>query len=801
MKKTLSLALTFVMVLSFLFSLPVSAFAAVGDKTASGQLSDTSREDGGVIYWSLKYNTAAGTASLNITGDGYMPNDLYDESWHSVLPNTCYLTSVTIGEGVKSIMNGAFAGESELKSVKLPDSLEIIGEGAFTGTGISNVTIPSNVKAVSVSQFESAAITNINVSSDNPYFNSVDGVVYSEDGKTLVAFPVARFADEGYSFTIPKTVTEIGEYAFSNCLMTSVEIPDSVTRICQFAFAGNINLVDVSMSSNVECIEDCAFFSCDSLDRIYLPNSLKRIEYNSVGCVYEIYIEDIYAVLDASSLSYDANDLDSMIIALYTLDYTIDQFIGCEIKDTFKFLAPKGSAGQSHASRVGAQYVPTPCEPIRIMGAISQYNGVKLSWTKSADADGYIIEKKFSGKWQEIYRTASRNETVYIDKSAEYTVNEYRVNAFNSQGIAVALDNTHNVTHHKHSVPVSAVSSIGGVTFNFTESDTAKRYYIYRKAEGEKSYTRLDCVYDELSYFDANVQNGVKYTYTVRSHDGEAFSSFDAAGVSCTYIESPKITVTNSLKGITVRWTKNSKATSYSIYKKTGSGKSVLLTTRSANETAFTDTAVKSGTGYKYYVKANIGELQSTCYTASSQNIKYLSTPSAKAVNATNGVKISWNKITGAAGYYVYRRTSGGSWLRIYAGNSASVLSFVDKTAKTGVVYEYTVRAFSGRYAGAFKNPAVSIRFVGTPKLTAIKSTRAGVTLSYSAVAGCDGYFIYRRLPGGSWTRLAVLKGATRVSYTDKTAVKGRTYVYTVRAVDSGVAGSFYSGSVIKDKY
>ncbi len=797
MKKAISAVLSLIMVAAFVFSFPVPVFAA----SASGQFSDTSREDGGTIYWSLSYSTSSGTASLSITGNGYMPNALYDDSWHNTLPSSCYLTSVTIGEGVKSIMNGAFSGESQLTYIKLPESLEIIGESAFSGTGIRNITIPSNVEKISLSMFEPTAIENINVSDNNPYFNSVDGVVYSEDGKTLVAFPVARFNDETYSFSVPETVEEIGEYAFCNSLMKDLLIPDSVKRISQFAFAGNVYLEKVSMGSNVEYIEDCAFFSCDSLDEIYLPQSLKRIEYNSVGSVYELYLEDIYAVLNDGGVSYDANDIYSLVLGLYQLDYTIDQFIGCKIDDTFIIKAPKGSTGENHANRIGVRYISTPCESTSIVKGESVYNGVIISWTEAADADGYILEKLVSGKWTELFRTTDTKVVSFKDTKAAYGLNEYRIKAYNSQGEALKIQESFSLRHYKYSIPVSAVNSASGINFTWSEGDLDKKYYIYRKAEGETSYTRIDVVSDSLSYLDTSVVNGVKYTYTVRGYDGEKLCSYDPAGVSRTYIKAPKTTVSNAQRGVLIKWEKNSKATSYSVYKKTGSGNSVLLTTRKPEESSFTDTAVKSGTTYKYYVKANIGKEKSACYTSSSQSVKFLSTPSVKAENKTNGVKLTWSKVSGASGYYVYRRTPGGKWAKIYTAKKGSIVSFTDKTAKNMKKYEYTVKAVSGKYTGSFKNPAATDLYIKSPALKSVKSTKSGVVFTYTPVSGCDGYYVYRKTGSGSWVKIATVKGAKKSSYTDKTAKKGKTYTYTVRAYDGATRSAYYSGLKIKDKY
>ena len=74
---------------------------------------------------------------------------------------------------------------------------------------------------------------------------------------------------------------------------------------------------------------------------------------------------------------------------------------------------------------------------------------------------------------------------------------------------------------------------------------------------------------------------------------------------------------------------------------------------------------------------------------------------------AAGGVKISWNKVAGAKGYYVYRKTGSGSYSRIAA---TTALSYVDKTAKSGTTYTYAVRAYNGSSLSAYTNNAIACK-------------------------------------------------------------------------------------------
>jgi len=85
--------------------------------------------------------------------------------------------------------------------------------------------------------------------------------------------------------------------------------------------------------------------------------------------------------------------------------------------------------------------------------------------------------------------------------------------------------------------------------------------------------------------------------------------------------------------------------------------------------------------------------------------VKKLATPVVKISNVTTGVKITWNKVSGAENYKVYRKTGSGSWVAIKSGVKGT--SYTDTTAKSGTAYYYTVRAIKGTYQSSYKSSGV----------------------------------------------------------------------------------------------
>ena len=146
------------------------------------------------------------------------------------------LTSVTIGNSVTSIGEVAFYGCSRLPSITIPDSVTSIGDYAFYSCGsLTIITIPDSVTSIGNYAFEYCdSLTSITVDASNQSYKSVDGNLYTKDGKTLIQYAIGKSET---SFTIPDSVTSIGNYAFYGCSsLTSITIPDSVTSIGTYAF-------------------------------------------------------------------------------------------------------------------------------------------------------------------------------------------------------------------------------------------------------------------------------------------------------------------------------------------------------------------------------------------------------------------------------------------------------------------------------------------------------------------------------------------------------------------------------------
>ncbi len=428
---------------------------------------------------------------------------------------------------------------------------------------------------------------------------------------------------------------------------------------------------------------------------------------------------------------------------------------------------------------------------------------VKVEWTDIAGAEKYKLQRvtvnskgENVGSYKTI-KTLSASETSYKDTDL-VAGRTYRYRVFAIWGEEEsAMPASFKHTFLKVPEIASLSNAYGGIKVSWSSVKNAEKYRIMRKESGGDWKTIKTVSSSKNSYTDKTTKNGVKYYYAVKALKGDSISYYESK--SFKYFGSPKATVTNKTSAITVTWDKISGAKSYYVYRKApgeSSWKRIAVVTKNI----YTDSNVKNGKIYKYTVKAYNGDIFSG-YNTSGWTIKRLSAPKLKSItNATSGVTIKWGKVTGASKYIVMRKVRGSSsWEEIKTTTS---LSFTDKTAKAGKIYTYTVKAGYGDYRSTYIADGLKIKRMSRPVLESVKSAKKGVTFKWNEVTGASGYLVYRKTGSGEWEEIAKVTGAATTSYLDKTAKKGKTYYYSVRAY-SGAYKSAYntSGLKIKDKY
>ncbi len=173
----------------------------------------------------------------------------------SAFSGCAQLAAPAFPSSLVTIGGSAFSNCSGMTALSLPDGLRSIGARAFSGCGLPGVSIPASVVSIGDNAFSGTAFTSFSVDEGNEYYQSVDGVLFSKDGRTLVRFPQARtgsytvpagtetlgagaFSSSSLSeLSIPEGVTSLGSEAFSFCLLTALPLPESLRSIGSYAFS------------------------------------------------------------------------------------------------------------------------------------------------------------------------------------------------------------------------------------------------------------------------------------------------------------------------------------------------------------------------------------------------------------------------------------------------------------------------------------------------------------------------------------------------------------------------------------
>lgn len=208
------------------------------------------------------------------------------------------LSGAQIAEGGKAYAEGHFtqtnvvgkamlASCEKLKRIVLPLQTTKIEADAFRNcSSLHTIEVPTLVESIETSA-GCTALAEINVQAGNSHYCSKDGVLLSGDGKNILWFPMGK---EG-EYTLPSTVTTVGDYAFRNCRIETFHFADGLTSIGKYAFY-NSSVKEVSLPSTVKQIPTGLFQKCAYLTTVHLGKNTELLgDYVFDGCpITNLYI-------------------------------------------------------------------------------------------------------------------------------------------------------------------------------------------------------------------------------------------------------------------------------------------------------------------------------------------------------------------------------------------------------------------------------------------------------------------------------------------------------------------------------
>ena len=352
------------------------------------------------------------------------------------------------------------------------------------------------------------------------------------------------------------------------------------------------------------------------------------------------------------------------------------------------------------------------------------------------------------------------------------------------------------------------------VTLSWYPNGACEKYTVYKRKKGATSWsgksfkTYASSAGEGIrSCTDTSVTPGNTYEYTVRGcyydKNGKAvYLKYNKTGKSINVeTDAPKLLSATSADydTINVKWQEVKGATGYKVYRKKA-GEKDFTALGFVKGTTYKDDSAQVGQEYYYTVRAYVGET-SKLGSFDKNGIKGVALPKKPTLKTAesvdfNAIKVTWKKVDGASGYYVYRKADGEKYFKQIAEvNGNKTFTSTDLSATTGVKYQYTVRAYRNRngkpYAGLYDSKGVTA--TACTKAPTIKSGVSTVSdklkLTWIKVNGATGYNVYRKLENDkNYKLIKTINGNGNVEFTDSGLKCGVKYYYRVngfRTVDS----------------
>ena len=701
------------------------------------------------VTWTL---TADGT--LTISGTGAMTDYTYDSRspWYSC---RTYIKRVVMQQGVTSIGDHAFWDCSGLTSVTIPDGVTSIGDSAFSGcAALTSVEIPNGVTAIGGSTFSNCI----------------------------------RLA----KVTIPKSVTSIGKNAFYYCESIADVYYDGTEE----------DWAKISISSGNEDLLAAALhckptpLTAPSVTGGNDSQGRPTLKWNAVtgAAKYEVYRA---RSKDGDYIKYSTQT---------STGYTNSAYLTSGSTYYYKVRALDANGTAGPWSDVVAVTCRLGLTAPSVTGGNDSQGRPTLKWNAVTGAAKYEVYRARSKDGDYIkYSTQTSTgytNSAYLTSGSTYY---YKVRALDANGTAGPWSDVVAVTCR---LGLTAPSVTGGndsqgrPTLKWDKVAGAAKYEVYRSYSQNGNYskysTQTSTGYTNSSY----LTSGSTYYYKVRALDANGTAGAWSSIVSVTYkqtLSAPAVTGGNDSQGRpTLKWNAVTGAAKYEVYRaRSKDGDYIKYSTQTS--TGYTNSAYLTS-GSTYYYKVRALDANGTAGAWSSVvSVTYKQTLPAPTVTGGNDAQgrptLTWNAVTGAAKYEVYRaRSKDGDYIKYstVTGTSYTNTSYIE----SGSTYYYKVRALDANGTAGAWSSIVSVTYKQTlsaPAVTGGNDAQGRPTLTWKAVTGAAKYEVCRaRSMNGDYIKYSTVTGTsyTNISYIEN----GNTYYYKVRALKSdGTAGAWSS--------
>ena len=569
--------------------------------------------------------------------------------------------------------------------------------------------------------------------------------------------PWCSVSSQVKSVVIKDGVTSIGDCAFGGCIsLTSVSIPDGVISIGFAAFESCSLLTGVTIPNSVTGIGDYAFGYCSSLISVTIPGSV-----TSIG-------EAAFAGGSTSvNVSRENKNYCSVDGGLYDKQKTTIFHPGKIQNGAFRVPDGVNRIGDSaffDCTSLTSVIIP---KSVTSIGSLAFLGCIRLTNVTIPDGVTSIGDAAFAGSSTSINVSRENKNYCSVDGGL-----------YNKQKTTILHPG--KIQNGTFRVP-DGVTSIGDYAFDGYRSLT--NVTIPDSVTNICYGAFLDCIKLTDVYYDGTASDWAKITIEEGNEDLTNATLHCAKSAPAAPVVKLGNSATSGKPMLT--WNAVYGATSYRIYRSTsrGSGYSLLGT---VTATSYTNTGAKAGTTYYYRVKAcNDAGLSPYSNIVSGKVKSVTPKPSAPVVKIGNSASsgkpmLTWNAVSGATSYKVYRATSQNGTYSLLGTVTAT--SYTNTGAKAGVTYYYKVKAVNSAGESAYSN-IVSGRATVTTLTMGHSSTSGKPQLTWKAVSGAASYRVYRATAkNGAYSVINTTKALT---YTNTGAALGTTYYYKVEALNA----------------